>query len=85
LLAGRLMVGQSTVLEYVAPLAVRAEWRTMSVRADQRLMSIEFLRSDRDQHQARVHVGGRVLHVPGPRWSARSDALPVIAASLPLP
>jgi hypothetical protein len=42
------------VLECVAPLAIRAQWRTMSVRAGQRFVSVECVCSNRDEHQARV-------------------------------
>jgi DNA polymerase III delta prime subunit len=54
LLAGQLILEQSTVLECVAPLGIRAEWRTMSGRAGQRFVSVECVCSDFDEHQARV-------------------------------
>jgi predicted kinase len=54
LLAGQLRLGQSTVLECVAPLGIRAEWRTMTIQAGQRFVSVECVCSDRDEHRARV-------------------------------
>jgi predicted kinase len=89
LLAGQLMLGQSTVLECVAPLAIRAEWRAMSVRAGQRFVSIECVCSDRNVHEARVRqrrgVGWGYVLATTRRYRPDSDADFVADALRPLP
>jgi uncharacterized protein YjeT (DUF2065 family) len=54
LLARQLELGQSAILECVAPLAARQQWRRMCTAGDGRFVSVECTCSDTDEHQARV-------------------------------
>ena len=53
LLARQLELGQSAILECVAPLATRQQWRRMCA-AGCRFISVECVCSDASQHRARV-------------------------------
>jgi hypothetical protein len=63
LLAGQLELGQSAILECIAPLAVRQEWRRMCLEYGCRFVSVECTCSDADAHRARFEqrrsAGGR--------------------------
>jgi predicted kinase len=54
LLARQLELGQPAILECVAPLAARQEFRRLSVSAGCRFISVECTCSDADEHRARV-------------------------------
>jgi hypothetical protein len=53
LLARQLELGQSAVLECVAPPAMRQRWREMTVHAGLRFLSVECVCSDAAEHRAR--------------------------------
>jgi predicted kinase len=53
LLARQLELGQSAILECIAPQAARQEWRRMSVAAGSRFVSVECTCTDADEHRAR--------------------------------
>jgi predicted kinase len=53
LLARQLELGQQAILECIAPLAVRAEWRRMSLAAGCRFLSVECTCTDALEHRAR--------------------------------
>jgi hypothetical protein len=53
LLARQLELGQSAILECIAPPAVRQEWRRMSIAAGGRFISVECTCTDADVHRAR--------------------------------
>jgi predicted kinase len=53
LLARQLELGQSAILECIAPLAARQEWRRMSVAAGGRFLSVECTCTDAGAHRAR--------------------------------
>jgi predicted kinase len=62
LLARQLELGQSAILECIAPPAARGEWRRMSVAAGGRFVSVECTCTDADEHRARFERrqgGGR--------------------------
>jgi len=63
LLARQLELGQSAILECIAPRAARQEWRRMSVAAGGRFVSVECTCTDADEHRARFErrhgAGGR--------------------------
>jgi len=53
LLARQLELGQSAILECIAPRAAREEWRHMAVTAGGRFVSVECTCTDADEHRAR--------------------------------
>ena len=53
LLARQLELGQSAILECIAPPAARQEWRRMSVAAGGRFLSVECTCTDAGAHRAR--------------------------------
>jgi predicted kinase len=53
LLARQLELGQSAILECIAPQAARREWRRMSDAARGRFVSVECTCTDADEHRAR--------------------------------
>ena len=53
LLARQLELGQSAILECIAPLAVRQEWRRMCLDSGCRFVSVECTCPDADAHRAR--------------------------------
>jgi predicted kinase len=62
LLARQLELGQSAILECVAPLATRRQWRQMCAAAKCRFVSVECTCSDLAEHRARTEqrrAGGR--------------------------
>jgi predicted kinase len=54
LLSRQLAQGQSAILECVAPLTVRAEWRRLTTAAGGRYLAIECVCPDPALHQARL-------------------------------
>jgi predicted kinase len=58
LLSRQLAQGQSAILECVAPLAVRAEWRRLTIAAGGRYIAVECVCPDQALHQARL--AGRI-------------------------
>lgn len=54
LLARQLELGQSAILECVAPLAARQQWRQMCAAAGARFVSVECTCPDPGEHRARV-------------------------------
>lgn len=54
LLSGQLAQGQSAILECVAPLTVRAEWRQLTTAAGGRYIAVECVCPDQALHQARL-------------------------------
>jgi predicted kinase len=53
LLARQLELGQSAILECIAPPAARQEWRRISAAAGGRFLSVECTCTDADVHRAR--------------------------------
>ena len=53
LLARQLELGQSAILECIAPLSVRLEWRRMCLESGCRFVSVECTCSDAGAHRAR--------------------------------
>jgi hypothetical protein len=53
LLARQLELGQQAILECIAPLAARQEWRRMSLAAGCRFVSVECTCSDAGEHRTR--------------------------------
>jgi predicted kinase len=53
LLARQLELGQQAILECIAPLAARQEWRRMSLAAGCRFVSVECTCTDAGEHRAR--------------------------------
>jgi predicted kinase len=65
LLARQLELGQSAILECIAPLPVHLEWRRMCLTSGCRLVSVECTCSDAGVHRARFEqrlAGGRHAH-----------------------
>jgi predicted kinase len=65
LLARQLELGQSAILECIAPLAVRQNWRRMCQESGCRFVSVECTCSDAGAHRARFEQrrpGGRRVH-----------------------
>jgi predicted kinase len=71
LLARQLELGQSTVLECVAPPTMRQLWREMTVQAGHRFLSVECVCSDTTTHRARFEQRRRQAQ---PRAFARRRA-----------
>lgn len=93
LLARQLELGQSAILECVAPLAVRRQWRQMCA-AGCRFVSVECTCSDADEHRARVErrrsaghsrLGWDYVSVTIGRYQRDPDADFVADAMRPLP
>jgi predicted kinase len=62
LLARQLDLGQSAILECIAPPDARQQWRRMSVAAGSRFVSVECVCTDAGEHRARFerrHPRGR--------------------------
>jgi predicted kinase len=53
LLARQLELGQSAILECVAPTSARATWRRLTMAAGARFITVECICSDRAEHRAR--------------------------------
>jgi predicted kinase len=68
LLASQLELGQSAVLECIAPPPARRRWREMTVAAGSRFVSVECVCSDTALHRRRCESRHRGALGRGPRW-----------------
>jgi hypothetical protein len=68
LLTRQLELGQSSILECVAPPAARAEWRRLTLAAGGRYVAVECICSVTSVHRARVTARRDAAGGRGPSW-----------------
>jgi predicted kinase len=94
LLARQLELGQSAILECVAPLATRRQWRQMCAAAKCRFVSVECTCSDPAEHRTRTQqrqadgrsgLGWDYVSATISRYQPDADADFVADATRPLP